>query len=178
MRTLIIKNEKLKTLLGKKTEAVIKGRELTEDIEVIEAKMADIDKEVQAIENKVEIGDLNEKAQAITTEFNSLVAKMEEVKKEIYARIKTYVPVELTNNYEAQKKIKDELEIERNKLGLKINKYKDLIIPLTQKSAKPLLEDEYEDFSDVRLEDGEVVIDIFSHLEDWKEKRKQKLAVK
>jgi hypothetical protein len=178
MRTITIENPKLKKLLEQKTEAVIKGREMTEEIEVIELAMKKIDEEIQGIEKKVDLKDLENKAKEVTDKMNIVFAEMKEVEKEIYAKLKASVPPDLGIKYEEKKKVKEIRETERNKLGLKIQKYKDLIIPLTQKAAKGLLEDEFEDFSDVRLENGEVVIDIFSHLEDWKEARRKKLALK
>lgn len=178
IRTITIENLKLKKLLEQKTEAVIQGREMTEEIDAVDLAMKNIDKEIQELEAKVDIGDLNERAKAITEEFNVVIAKMEIVKKEIFERLKAEVPPDLGVKYEEKKKVKENWETERNKLGLKIQKYKDLIIPLTQKEAKGLLIDEFEDFSDVRLENGEIVIDIFSHLDEWKAARRKKLALK
>lgn len=178
MRTIQIENPKLKKLLAQKTEAVIQGREISQEIEDIEADMKKIDEDMQSIEKTVDLSDLDTKAGEITAKMNAVMAEMQEVEKEIYARCKAKVPQELRDKYEEKKKVKEAWETERNKKGLKIQKIKDLIIPLTQKVAKDLLQDEFEDFSDVRLENGEIVIDIFSHLEDWKEARRKKLAIK
>lgn len=176
MRTITIEHPKLKKLLAQKTEAVIKGREISEEIETLEAGLKSIDEEIQAVEKTVDLSDLDNKAKEITDKMNVIMTEMKAVEQEIYARCKAMVPKELGVKYEEKKKVKETWETERNKLGLKIQKIKDLIIPLTQKVAKPLLADEFEDFSDVRLENGEVVIDIFSHLENWKEARRKKLA--
>lgn len=176
MRTITIENYKLKKLLAQKTELVIQGREISEEIEALEAGLKGIDEEIKIIEKTVDLSDLDSRAKEITDKMNAVMAEMKEVEKEIYARCSAKVPQELRDKYEEKKKTKEAWETERNKKGLKIQKVKDLIIPLTQKEAKPLLMDEFEDFSDVRLENGEVVIDIFSHLETWKEARKKKLA--
>jgi len=178
MRTIVIEHAKLKQLLEKKTEAVIQGREMSEEIETLEADMKKIDEEIQVAEKAIDLKEFEDEAAKTTDELKVLMAKMEEIQKQIYAKLKKEVDPAFALKYEEKKKVKEAWETERNKLGLKIQKFKDLIIPLTQKVAKPLLTDEFEDFSDIRLENGEVVIDIFSHLDDWKEARRKKLASK
>lgn len=82
------------------------------------------------------------------------------------------VPRELTKKYEDKKKFKELKENERNKIALKVQKFKDLIIPLGQKIAMPYLQEEFEDFNDIRLENGQIVLEIFSHLEDFKARKR------
>lgn len=174
----IIDDPKLKDLLKKKTELVLQGREMSMDIEDIEKGQEIIDKQIQEIEKVVDIKDLEPKSKAITKEFNTVVAKMEAFKKEVYERMKAKVPPELGEKYEKNKKLKEKLENERNKVALKVQKIKDLIVPLTQKVAKSLLKDEFEDFHELRIENDEIVLEIFSHLETWKEMRRKKLDLK
>ena len=68
------------------------------------------------------IEDIDNKAKTITEEFNAIVAKMDAVRKEMFERVKTNVPAELYVKYEAQKKAKEDKELERNKIGLKVQK--------------------------------------------------------
>lgn len=174
-RTVVINDSKIKDWLEQKNDLILKGREISLDIEEIEKGQEIIDKQIQEEEKKVDIKDLEPESQAITKEFNAVLEKMEVFKKKVYNRLKAEVPPELGEKYEKNQKLKEKLENDRNKVGLKVQKIKDLIIPKTQKLAKPLLQNEFEDFSDLRLENGEVVLDIFSHLESWKEQRRKKL---
>lgn len=63
----------------------------------------------------------------------------------------------------------DKLDQERSVLGHKIQKLKDKIIPLAQELGKPFLHDEFEDFGTIDIENGSPIIEVFSHLETWKE---------
>ena len=173
-----IDNPKLKTLLTKKTDLVLEGREISAQIEEKEIEMDKVDKSIQEEEKKANIKELDPLIEDITKRMDGLMAEMESVKKEIYERCRKVVPVNLTLDYEQLKLDKEKLEKTRNKIGLKIQKTKDQIIPLAQKEAKALLQDEFEDISDVRLENGEVVVEIISHLETWKEQRAKKLKEK
>lgn len=170
-----IDNPKLKSLLEKKRTLILEGRELTQDIEDIENGNKEIDQQIQKLESEVDIKEFEIEAQAITERMKAIMMEAEEVQNKIYAKLKAEIPPELGEKYDKNKTLQEELENKRNKVGLKIQKTKDLIVPLVQKEARSLLQDEFEDFSDVRLENGEVVIDIISHFENWKEARNKKL---
>lgn len=176
-KTVVIDHPKLKELLRKKTDLVLQGREMSQDIEDIEKGNEIIDKQIQEIEAKVDLKEFEAEAEATTKEMEALMNRMNEIQGKIYAKLKRFVPPELGEKYDKNKKLKEKLENDRNKIALKVQKIKDLIIPLTQKVAEPLLKGEYEDFSDVRLENNEIVIDIFSHLDEWKKARKKKLGL-
>lgn len=167
-RTVKLENEKLKNLLEEKEGLVLMGQDLTAEIETKEEELKKIDEEIQTAEKTADVADLVEKAKAITDEFNAVVEKMETVKKETFDRIKSFVPAELYERYTATEKSKEELEEKRNKIGLKIQQKKDKIIPITRKLMKPHIQDEYEDFDSIRLENGEIISTIFNHLEDFK----------
>lgn len=173
-----IDNPKLKELLKKKTDLVIEGREISQDIEDIANGNVEIDKQIQELEAKVDLSEFKALAEESTKKMEALINEANEIQQKIYDKVKAEIDPALGEKYSANRKLIEELENKRNKIGLKIQKIKDQIIPITQKVAKPLLEDEFEDFSDVRLEDGEVVIEIFSHLEDWKAARAKKLKEK
>ena len=169
-RKVTIENSKIKRLIEEKAEIILKGRKVSEEIETLEAEMAAIDKEIQEIESKVDLRDLEEKATIITGKLNKANEDMEELNKEIYARMRSVVPAELTDNYEKKKKQKENLENGRNKLALKATKYNDRIIPLARKALKPFLTDEYEDFDGMKIEEGTLVGSIFSHLDEFKKR--------
>jgi len=96
------------------------------------------------------------------------IKDIDEVKKDIYAKIKAGTPQEMRDKYDTMNKQKEEKEIERNKIALSAQKYNDKIIPLSRELMKPFLEDEFEDYDTIQVKDGEVVCSIFSHLEDFK----------
>lgn len=177
-RTHTIDNPKLKELLKKKTDLVIEGREISNDIEEISNGNDIIDKEIQELESKVDLSEFKALAEESTKKMEALMNEATEIQQKIYDKVKAEIDPALGLKYKANRDLIEELENKRNKVGLKIQKIKDKIIPITQQIAKPLLEDEFEDFGDVRLENGEVIIEIFSHLEDWKAARAKKLKEK
>ena len=167
-RTVKIDNSKLIRLVEEKAAMVLNGRKISEDIEAVEQEMEKIDLEVQAIEATIEADDLKKEAEELTKEFNAVMAKMEDNQKELRRRLHIIVPQEKKDQYDAVKKTKEELEQTRNKIALKISKWNDKIIPLARKVMKVFIQNEYEDYDSLRLENGKVVGTIFNHLEDWK----------
>ncbi len=167
-RTITLENPKLKKLLDEKGELITIGRAKSEEIEVVEKQMEELDVKIQEEEKKVDITDLDERVKTTTEKVNQAVIEMDEIKKEVYARMKAQVPNELHAEYDALKDSKDKLETERNKIAIKAQKYSDKIIPLARKLMKPFLEDTYEDYETVKVEEGKIVATIFSHLEDFK----------
>lgn len=172
-RTIEIISPKLKKLVEEKGVLIESGRKISERVEELETKMANIDTEMQILEKQVDIKDLDEQAKTITDRFNAVVKEMEILKGRIYERMKEMVPVSLKEEYDKAKKIKEEKETERNKIALKVQKYNDKIIPLAQKMMKEHILNEYEDVETIKLENGILVGTIFSHLEDFKERFKK-----
>lgn len=167
-------HEKLKQLLEEKGKLIKEGIKKSEYIETYENTLQEIDKKIQAFEATVDISDLGEKAKVITEEVNQAIAKMEVIKKEIYDRMKKDAPKELYVEYDNLKKLKEETESERNKLALNAQKYTDKIIPLARKLMTPYLEDEFDDYGAIKLENDEVVAQVFNHLEDFRQNFKSK----
>ena len=163
-----IENEKLAKLIQEKGALVDKGRGVSEEIEVIEKSMADIDLKLQEEEKKVDISDILEKEKALTQGVEKSIETMKGYKQEIFDRMSEQVPKELRVEYDKLQAEKDKKEIERNKIALKAQKFNDKIIPLGRKMMKPFLTDMYEDFESLALEDGEIVATIFSHMNDFK----------
>lgn len=167
-RVVKIDNSKLIKLVEEKADMVLEGRKVSEDIEAVQQEMDAIDLEVQGIEATVDVADLKVQAEDLTKEFNSVMAKMEDNQKEVRKRLHLIVPQEIKDKYEAVKKTKEEFENKRNKIALKISKWNDKIIPLARKVMKTFIQNEFEDYDSLRLENGQVVGTIFNHLEDWK----------
>lgn len=168
-RPVTIENPKLRELLQEKGDLILVGRELSDQIEKCEVEMKAADEAIQAIERAVDKGDIDERAKLITDDMNIVMGRMEALKKELVERLKAAVAPEAIALYEDAKKRKEDLETERNKVGLKVQKFNDRIIPLARKCMKEFLADEYEDYDTLRLEDGEVRGTIFSHMETFKE---------
>lgn len=63
----------------------------------------------------------------------------------------------------------EKLEKERAKLGMKVQKVKDKVIPMVDKmKGKEIVLGEYDDIETISLEKGEIVVNIFNHLEEFK----------
>lgn len=173
-KTVTIENKKLRDLLTKKGELVTAGRAKSEEIEVIEKEMAEIDTKLQEEEAKVDITDLNDKAKAIGAKVDVAIEEMQAVKREIFDRMMAQTPPELRTQYDGLKKKKEELETERNKVAIKAQKYNDKIIPLGREMMKPFLQDQYEDYDTLQLDGDEIVATIFSHMADFKNNFKKR----
>lgn len=167
-RTVTLEDAKLEKLLREKADMVLDGRKLSEDIDEKEREMGEIDKEVQEVEATVQVDDLRTEAEVLTKEFNSVMSRMEENQKKVRERMHQIVPQELKDKYENKKKEKEELESQRNKVALKIQKWNDKIIPLARKVMATFIQNEYEDYDTLRIENGKVVGTIFNHFEDWR----------
>jgi len=100
--------------------------------------------------------------------MEACIKDMDNIKKDIYAKIKKETPQRLRDDYDKAKKSKEKLEIERNKIALKAQKYNDKIIPLSRDLMKPHLQNEFEDYDTIFIKDDKMIATIFSHLEDWK----------
>lgn len=173
-KTIVLEAPKLKKLLEEKAEFILQGREKSEALDVLEAEMEAKDKEIQELEKSVDLEDIKIEAEALNKEMEVLMKRAQEINQKSFDRMKEKT-VDKVKEYEELKKKKGELENERNKFALKANQKTDKIIPLGRKLMKPFITDEFEDYDTLRLEGGEVVCTIFSHLEDFK---KRHLATK
>ena len=173
-RTITIESEKLKELLTKKGELITTGRKTSEEIEEVEKQMEELDKRVQEEEAKVDISDLNDKQKAIGAKVDEAIVEMNAVKQEIFDRMTKQTTPELRTQFDELVKRKDELELQRNKIALKAQKYNDKIIPIGRELMKPHLKDQYEDYDSLFLDGDEVFATIFSHLNDFKTNFKKK----
>ena len=173
-RKIKLENNKLKKLLEEKSALITEGRRVSEDVENLEKELEEIDKKIQEEEKAVDIGDLLllEKQQVSIVE--ECIEEMKNIKQKIFDRMKEKTSPELRNQYEEIRKKKEGIENTRNKIALKAQKYNDKIIPLGRKLMRPFIEDRFEDYDTIRLEDGEIVATIFSHLDDFKNNFKKK----
>ncbi|MEK9208059.1 MAG: hypothetical protein AAB922_06225 [Patescibacteria group bacterium] len=173
-RTVVLEDEKLRKLLEAKAELITQGRVISDEIVQKEADLEQIDKDIQAVEKTVEADDIKKKAEEITLKFNEVLKDMDLVKKELYDRMREGVGKELPAKYEAVKAEKEKLENDRNKIALKVQKFNDKAIPIGRRLMKPNLENEFEDYDSLRIENGQVVGTIFSHLDDFEKRFREK----
>lgn len=169
-KKITIKNEKLKKLLEERKNMVNSGIEMSKEIERLETEMKEIDEEIKVIEKGVDVSDIDNEAKELTDKFLELQKEMDVVSQKIYDRLSEFVPKELKDKYHEMHSQKEKLEEDRNKLALKIQKYKDKIIPIARKEIKPFITEEFEDFEGVEVVDGEVQGTIFNHLYDFKKR--------
>jgi phenylalanyl-tRNA synthetase alpha subunit len=174
IRTIKLENKKLLNLLTEKGDLINTGREVSDKVESYEKEMEELDLKVQEAEKKVDITDLTDKEKEISDRVQKCIDDMNAVKQEIYKRMSEQVDHTLHEEYEEVKKRKEQAEEVRNKIAIKIQKFNDKIIPLTRTLMKPFIEDEYEDYDTIKIEDGEIVATIFSHLDDFKDNFKKK----
>ena len=179
-RTVVLENDKLKQLIEEKTAIVMQGRELSNEIELLENDMRAVDREIVSIEKSVDTSDIDQEAKEVTEAMNAIMQQMEEVKKKLSKRLREAVPQMLIDQYDEKLKKKAELEEERRRLALKAQKKNDKIIPLGRKLMKPFIQDEYEDYDTLRLEDTEdgkkIIATIFSHLDSFKAAHAKRVA--
>jgi len=169
-----LENEELKKLLEEKAELVKNGRAKSVDIEELEKQMAEVEKELVAEESKVDLGEFKKREKAITKRMEKCIKDIDDIKKEIYAKVKKETPQGIRDKYEDIKKQKEDAETERNKFALNVQKYNDKIIPIGRDLMKTFLENEFDDYDSIRIENGEIVCSIFNHLNDFKIKFNEK----
>lgn len=169
-----INNDKLKKLLEEKSEIITLGRAKSEEIEAIEKEMNELDEQMKLVQKSVDITDLQEKAKPISERMEVCIKEMKDIEAEINARLKEKSPTELLERYDVLKNDLEKKETERNKLAIKAQKYNTKLIPMGRKAMLPFLEDKYDDYETIKIEDGEVVATIFNHLEDFKTNFKKK----
>jgi predicted nucleic acid-binding Zn-ribbon protein len=167
MKTLTINNPKIVTYLQDKDTLVKQGRKISEKIEKIEAKIAKNDARQREITTKVEPTELIKAGKALQEDINQKLTDLDFIGDQIMQAKLAAIPEEVKKEYFILKKEKEELEEDRNKIALKVQKIKDRVVPIIKKEVKPLL-GEYEDIETAQVARGQVKIEVFSYLEQWK----------
>lgn len=166
-RTVVLENPKLKLLLQEKTDLILAGREISMEIEDKEKEMQAADEAIQKIERSVDVGDLKVEATELTQKMNALAKEMKVLQDKLKEKLKAGVSPDAIKVYEDAKLTKEELEMKRNKIALKVQQINDKAIPLGRKLMKPHLEDKFDDFDSLRIENDEVIGTIFNHKVDF-----------
>lgn len=165
-----IENKKIADLINLKDTLVDEGRAVTVLIEKEEKKIKEFENKEKKITGSVKPDPvLKAEGDALVKVFNDTLKRLEEVGQLIEAEKMKAIPKELEAEHKACLKVKEQLERDRNKVALKIQKVKDRVIPAIQKHVKPLLK-EYDDIETAKVVKGKVIIETFNHLADWKKK--------
>lgn len=165
------KAPRIYSFMADKEVLIKKGRTISADIEKVEEKIQkqnDIERNYTNQETD-EIKEMVVKGNAIQKEIEDKIDELEKMGKAIMAAKLALIPKDETKKHFDLRAAKEELERERNKIFLKVQKIKDKLVPLIRKLVIPHLE-QYEDIETGRLVGEKIVITVFSHLEEWKAK--------
>lgn len=167
-------SKKLHDYIVDKDTLVFEGRKISGKIDEIERKIAVFEKKEKEITGKTKPNkELKEEGDKLAKSIETTIKRLEEIGNAIQQKKLEAIPKEMKEEHQGLMKEREKLERDRNKIALKVQKIKDVLVPLVQKACKPLLK-EYEDIETAKAVDGKVMINTFNHLEDWKRKFKSK----
>ena len=167
-----IENKKVHDFIVEKDRLVNEGRKISQKIDDTEKEIVKFETKEREITAKVEVKELELKGNILNDECQKKFEELQKIVKQIEDVRLSHIPKDIKDAHLALMAKREELERERNKLFLKVQKIKDRIIPIIQKTVKPLLK-EYDDIETAKTKDGKVVIATFNHLEDFKRKFKR-----
>lgn len=168
-----LKNKKIVGYLNDKEQLVMEGRQLSVKIEEITKEIETLNLEEQKITDKVNPKELIEKGDALKEVINKQIEELRAIGKEIEDEKIKAIPEEMVKKHYSLRDKREQLELDRNKIGLKIQKIKDRVIPLIKKEVKPLLK-EYEDIESSKVKGDEVIIETFDYIEQYKKSFKKR----
>ena len=171
-KMLTIENKKVHDLIIMKDDLVTEGRKITGLMEDLEKKVRKCEDKEKKITGAIPPDpELKAKGDELVELFNKTLKEIEEIGQAIEKKKMDAIPKELLDEHKGYLKEIEQLERDRNKIALKVQKVKDRVIPIIQKEVKPLLE-EYDDIETAKVKDGKVLVETFNHLADWKRKFK------
>lgn len=162
----------VKHLLDKE-ELVSKGRVISKEIEDIESEIMVLDTKEREFTDKVLPEDLLSQGEALKAEINLKIEELSKIGKAIEDAKIDAIPNDMVEEHYALRNKKEKLEKDRNKIGIKIQKIKDRVIPLIKLEIKDKLE-EYEDIESSEIVNGEVIINTYDRLEEFKNSFKKR----
>ncbi len=172
MKPIEINSKKLHDYIVAKDELVTEGRKITGEIEKTEKKIKAYEDREKRITGKIEPdAELVREGEVLVKTFNETLERLDAIADLIEKEKLAAVPKDIEEAHKAEMKKKEEMERDRNKVALKIQKIKDRIVPLIQKECKPLLA-EFDDIETAQARGGKVFVTTFNHLADWKRKFK------
>jgi len=166
---LTLDHKKIHDYIVKKDALVSEGQKNEQKIEKLEKSIKIYEDKERAITSKVDVKELEAKGNALNDECQKKFEELQKTIKEIENLRLAAIPKNIKDAHLALMKECEELERERNKIFLKVQKVKDLVTPLIKKEVKPLLK-EYDDIETAKTRDGLVKISTFNHLDEFKAK--------
>lgn len=168
-----LENKRIHDFIAQKNELVDLGMKTTAGLEDIEKQIKRCEEKEKAITLKEKPDPvLKEEGDALVKVFNEALERLEEIGKQIEQKKMDAIPKDLLDEHKKLLKDKENIERERNKIAMKIQKIKDKVIPYIQKEVKPLL-NEYDDIETADIKDGKIIIKTFNYLDDFKAKFKK-----
>lgn len=164
---IILDNPKLVQMLKDKEIIVNEGRKISIELDFVQKDISDFEAKERKITLKVNPRAKIEAGNKLKFDINKKLKELEKLGKEIEKEKLAAIPKDIKDKHIALLKKKADLENQRNKLALKVQKIKDRLIPIVQRDVKPQLK-EYEDIETAKVVDDKVEITTFSYLEDWK----------
>jgi recombinational DNA repair ATPase RecF len=171
-RRIYLDDDNLKKYYLAKSEGVEIGRKISGEVDDIEKSLTEVEKKLINEEQKVDVSEFDRKLEDKTHEMGNLLLQYQKIEKERNQYVKDQTPHAqgLRDEYDSLIVKKEEKQRQLNKTGHKVQKAKDKLIPKIRKLTAPHLENEFEDFGNSEIDsDGRIYVDIFNHLEDWKE---------
>jgi hypothetical protein len=168
-----LNNPKLYKLIQEKDALVKSGRKISSELETVQFKIDKLVDKEKIITGKHDNKDLMTQGEIIRLELERTMKKYDDIAEKIRLDKLAQIPKTIEEEHKALMKKRSDLEAERNKIALKIQKYKDKIVPTLKKSIKPFLK-EYDDTETVEIKDGKILVKTFNYLEDFKSKFKKR----
>lgn len=170
-----IENPKLLALLMEKNDLVTSGRKISSQMETIEFKIKKFQDKEKIITAKIDPKELREKAEALQDAIQKQMKEFDVLAREIQDIKLAGVPAQMKADHLALMKEREQMERDRNKIALKVQKLKDKAVPIIKKEVKPHLQ-EYDDIETAEIKDGKIVVKTFNHLEQFRANFKKKHA--
>lgn len=166
---IILEDTMLVGWLQDKDRLVKEGREVSKKLDEVMKGIVEYEEKEKALTEKVVPQKLIDEGNALRDKINEEVKELEKIGNAIREEKLKAIPEEMKTAHLALSGEREKLEEERNKIALKVQKIKDRLVPRLQKLCVKHL-GEYEDLMTADLDStGEhVVVQKFSHLQEWK----------
>jgi len=154
-------------LLIEKDDLIQQGRAISGQLDELQKEIDVYIEKEKKITAKVNPKELIAQGEVLKNDINVKVKELEAVAEKIRVEKLNAIPEDMKKAHLALNDKREKLEKERNKIGLTVQKIKDRVVPKIQKRALRSL-GEYEDLLTANVKDDKVVIEKFSHLQEWK----------
>lgn len=176
---ILIKNKIVAQLLEKKDSEISKGRLLSKDIEKNNKRIEELKKIERDITEKVECKELIEEATALAGEIDKKYEILNELYEKVRAEKIKAIPDDVRKEHESLIETNKKIEKQRQRHGEAVQKIKEKVVPTIQKKVAPDLPSEFHDIGTAKLnKEGDVEVEIFSHIDEFKKKFRERTKQK